>query len=118
MQSNDTSNSGKPVGKTDERIEKWKPLVEKNPDHELARYSLGSAYFDAGRFAEAEPHFRRALELKGDWVMAYILRARCLIRMGRVDEAKPLLAKGRDHSIQQHHDAPVEEIDAILAELP
>src|SRR5262245_5704935 len=97
---------------------KCKPLAEKHPDNELARYSLGSACFDEGRFAEAEPQFQRALELKGEWVMAYILRARCLIQLGRVDEARPLLAKGREHSIQQRHEGPVEEIDAILAELP
>ncbi len=101
-----------------QRIEKWRKLVEANPDHELARFSLGSALFDEGRFADAEPHFARALELKGDWVMAYILRAKCLIRIGRAAEAKPLLEKGRDHSIQQHHQSPVEEIDAILADLP
>jgi thioredoxin-like negative regulator of GroEL len=70
-----------------------------------------------GRFADAEPHFAKALALKGDWVMAYILRARCLIRLGRIDEARPLLATGRRHSLAQHHEAPVEEIDEILAEL-
>jgi tetratricopeptide (TPR) repeat protein len=100
------------------KIDKWAQLVAKNPDNELARYSLASAYYDEGRFAEAEPHFMRALELKDDWVMAYILRARCLIRLGRAEEAKPLLARGREHSIRQRHDGPVEEIDAILAELP
>jgi predicted Zn-dependent protease len=100
------------------KVLKWKPLVEKHPDNELARYSLASAYFDERRFAEAEPQFARALELKPDWVMACILRARCLIELGRVDEARPLLARGRELSIQQRHQSPVEEIDAILAELP
>ena len=99
------------------KVLKWMPLVEKHPDNELARYSLASAYFDEKRFAEAEPHFARALELKNDWVMAYILRARCLIALGRAGEARPLLAKGRELSIQQRHQGPVEEIDAILAEL-
>ena len=103
--------------KLSDKVVKWKQLVEKNPDNELARFSLGSAYFDDGLFAEAEPHFKRALELKDDWVVAYILRARCLIRLGRVDEARPLLATGRQHSLAQHHEAPVEEIDEILAEL-
>src|SRR5262245_49904286 len=99
------------------KIDKFAALAAKHPDSELARYSLGSALFEAGRFADAEPHFRRALELKSDWVMAYILRARCLIRTGRKDEARPLLALGREHSIAQKHDGPVEEIDEILAEL-
>jgi Flp pilus assembly protein TadD len=100
------------------RIEKWRKLVEKSPDNELALYSLASALFEEGRFAEAEESFRRALELKNDWVMAYILRAKCLIRLGRIAEAKPLLAQGRERSIQQRHQSPVDEIDAILAELP
>jgi Flp pilus assembly protein TadD len=99
------------------KIDKFAALVAKNPENELARFSLGSALFEAGRFADAEPHFAKALALKGDWVMAYILRARCLIRLGRVDEARPLLATGRRHSLAQHHEAPVEEIDEILAEL-
>ena len=107
-----------PMAENDAKIQKWKALVEKNGDNELARYSLATAYFDAGRFAEAEPHFRRALELKDDWVMAYILCARSLIKLGRVDEARPLLERGRQFSIAQRHEGPVEEIDAILAELP
>ncbi len=101
-----------------DKIAKWKPLVEQHPDHELARYSLGCAYFEAGQFADAEPHFARALELRNDWVMAYIFRAKCLIRLGRGTEAKPLLALGRSHSQAQGHDAPVEEIDALLEMLP
>jgi len=99
------------------KIGKFAAIVAKRPDNELARFSLGSALLEAERFADAEPHFKRALELKDDWVVAYILRARCLIRLGRVDEARPLLATGRTHSLAQHHEAPVEEIDEILAEL-
>ncbi len=100
------------------KIAKWKTLVDQHPDHELARYSLGSAYFEAGRFAEAEPHFARAVELKDDWVMAYIFRAKCLLQLGRAAEAKPQLLLGRRHSQAQGHDAPVEEIDALLEMMP
>jgi predicted Zn-dependent protease len=99
------------------KIDKWSALVARQPDSELARFSLASALFDAGRFADAEPHFRRALEIKPDWVVACILRARCLIRMDRAAEARPLLELGRKHSIAQHHQNPVDEIDEILAEL-
>lgn len=102
----------------EDKIQRFARVVEQNPDNELARYSLGSAYFDEDRFGEAEPHFARALELRDDWVMAYILRARCLIRLGQVELARTQLALGREHSIEQHHDAPVEEIDEILEDLP
>jgi hypothetical protein len=99
------------------KIDKFSQMVAKHPESELARFSLGSALFEAGRFADAEPHFAKALAVKNDWVMAYIFRARCLIRLGRAAEAKPLLATARDHSIAQHHQNPVDEIDEILADL-
>jgi len=100
-----------------QKIDRFAQMVERHADNELARFSLGSALFEAGRFGDAEPHFAKALALKDDWVVAYILRARCLIALGRAAEARPLLALGRKHSIAQHHEAPVEEIDEILAEL-
>ncbi len=35
------------------KIDKFAALAAKNPDNELSRFSLGSALFEAGRFAEA-----------------------------------------------------------------
>lgn len=115
MSSDPTSNSG---SNTLGKVAKWSEWVAKNPQNELARYSLGTALLEAGDFAAAEPHFAQALALKPDWVMACILRAKCLIQLRRIAEAKQLLAVGRQHSIEQHHDAPVEEIDALLEMLP
>ena len=93
-------------------------MVESNPDNELARYSLGSALMEDAEFAEAEQQLQRAIELKGDWIMAYILRARCLIHLQRYPEAKELLTQGRQHSLGQGHEGPVEEIDELLSDLP
>jgi len=101
-----------------EKTDKFRRLVEAQPDNELARFSLGSSLLQDDAYEEAEPQFARALELKDDWVVAYILRARCLIRLGRYAEARPLLDRGRELSIAQHHDAPVEEIDDLLEDLP
>lgn len=103
---------------TSARIEKFGRHVAANPDNELARYSLGTALFEAGRFADAEPHFARALELRPDWVLACIFQAKCLLRLGRAQEARGLLERGRACSIEQGHDAPIEEIDALLEMLP
>jgi len=100
------------------KVEKWTKLVAQNPDHDLFRYSLGCAHFEAGDFAAAEPHFARALAQKPDWVLAAILRAKCLLQLRRIPEAKALLEEGRRHSIVQGHEAPVEEIDALLEMLP
>lgn len=101
-----------------EKIDKFRQLVESQPDNELAHYSLGTALFEEAVYEEAEQHFSAALEKKGDWVLAYILRARCLIHMKRLDEARALLLIGRDHSEKQKHDSPIEEIDDLLETLP
>lgn len=101
-----------------DKIQKFRKMVEQNEGNELALYSLGSALLEDASFEEAEPCFRQALELKPDWVMAYILRARCLIRLRRYGEARELLETGRVHSLQQNHASPVEEIDEMLEELP
>jgi tetratricopeptide (TPR) repeat protein len=101
-----------------EKIQKFRRMLESDPENELALYSLGSALFDDGNFEEAEGLFGRALEHRSDWVMAYILRARCLIRLKRYAEARPLLEQGRAHSVEQQHEGPVEEIDELLEDLP
>ncbi len=102
---------------TADRIARFRRLIEDNPDNELARYSLGTALFDDGKFEEAQQHLERALEHKRDWVLAYIYRARCLLKLGREDEARGLLETGRKYSVQQGHDGPIEEIDEILEEM-
>lgn len=101
-----------------EKIDRFRKMVEANPDNELARYSLGAALFESGQHDEAEKHLAAALVLKPDWVMAYILRSRCLMQLQRLDEVRALLEAGRAHSIEQGHEGPVEEIDDLLEMLP
>lgn len=102
----------------EDKILRFRQVVEQNPDNELARYSLGTALFEAEQFEDAEEQFRAALENKNDWVLAYIFRARCQIRLGRTDEAKSLLRLGREYSEKQGHASPIEEIDDLLEMLP
>ncbi len=101
-----------------EKVEKFRRLVEQNPGNELARFSLGTSLVAVLQHEEAEKHFAAALESKPDWVMAYIYRARCLIHLGNHRLAREMLLRGREHSIAQRHDSPVQEIDALLLELP
>lgn len=48
-------------------IEKFRIVLEKNPDHYGATYQLASALDAAGRPAEARPFWLRALELAGQF---------------------------------------------------
>ena len=55
-----------------ESIARHKKLLEQYPDNELARFSLGKAYFDAGQIAEAKEQFDLAIARKPDWMVVQI----------------------------------------------
>ena len=54
-------------------VARWARLVERQPANELARFSLGKAWFDAGNFSAAKEHLALALAKKPDWMVVQIL---------------------------------------------
>ena len=56
-----------------EAIAKCQKLLEQYPNNELARFSLGKAYFNADEFVLARQQFEMALERKPDWMVVQIL---------------------------------------------
>lgn len=92
-------------------------MLEKNPGNDLARFSLGKALFDAGRFAEAAEWMQSCLAKKPDWMVPAILLGRCQLQLGDAQAARTTLARARDLAIAQHHDGPLEEINQLLAAL-
>jgi arylsulfatase A-like enzyme/Tfp pilus assembly protein PilF len=57
-------------GKSDEAIAAWEKAVEADPLDEFSTYSLGSAYMQKGKKAQALKHFQRYLDLKKDKISA------------------------------------------------
>ena len=98
-------------------IEKHRALVDQFPDNEMARFSLGKALHDAGQLAEAKEQFVIALERKPDWMIVQILAGKCDLALGDTTAAKAAFERGRELAIEQEHDGPREEMDALLAEL-
>lgn len=92
-------------------------MLEKNPKNELARFSLAKAWFDAGRFNEAKPHFEQALQAKPDWMMAQILLGKCWLELGDKSQARQAFERGLKMAIDQHHEGPQAEMEALLSEL-
>jgi tetratricopeptide (TPR) repeat protein len=92
-------------------------LVARYPKNELARFSLGKAYFDRGEFEIAKSHLEQALAVKPDWMVVQILIGKCDLALGRNGEAKKAFARARQLAIDQHHEGPLAEMDAALAEL-
>lgn len=98
-------------------IARYSGMVARNPNHQLARFSLGKALFDAGRFAEAAESFRLCIEKKPDWMVPMILLGRCQLQLGEKAGARQSLQKARQLAIEQHHDGPLEEVNGLLASL-
>jgi tetratricopeptide (TPR) repeat protein len=100
-----------------ESIERHLKMVEQYPNNELARFSLGKAYFDAGDFTKAKEHFDVALAKKSDWMVVQILIGKCDLALGKKSEAKAAFEKAKQLAIEQHHEGPLAEMEQLLAEL-
>ncbi|MGE3309415.1 MAG: tetratricopeptide repeat protein [Limisphaerales bacterium] len=98
-------------------IERWERLLEAQPNHDLARFSLGKAYFDSGRHAEALHHLNLALAKKPDWMVVQILVGKCHQALGDLPLARSAYETALKLAIDQHHEGPQMEMEQILEEL-
>ncbi len=100
-----------------EAIDRWKSVVAAQPANDLARFSLGKALFDAGRWGEARETFETALVRKPDWMVVQILLGRCHLALGDRDLAREAFRQGHALAVAQHHEGPQAEVEQLLAEL-
>ncbi len=98
-------------------IARYKNLLEQHPDSELARFSLGKAYFDEGRIREAKEQFEFATATKPDWMVAQILLGKCELALDRRTEAKAAFLRAKELAIAQNHQVPLSEMEQLLADL-
>ena len=99
------------------RSERFKGLVEKDPDNELFRFSLAQALIQEDRLAEAEPHLRVCIEKKPDWMVAHIALGKALLELARRDEALPILQAAHRLAVEQEHEEPEAELSALLEQM-
>ncbi len=78
----------------DKRISQFETMAQGDPDNDMAHFSLGQAYLQAGRHQEAADSLLRCLELNPEMSKAYQLAGHALIELGQNDEARPILEKG------------------------
>jgi tetratricopeptide (TPR) repeat protein len=98
-------------------IERSLKLLEQYPDNELARFSLGKAYYDLGQFALAKAQFALALARKPDWMAVRILAGKCDLSLGNRPAAIASFREARQLALAQNHEGPLAEMDELLAEL-
>ncbi len=93
-------------------------MVARFPDNELARFSLGKALYDRGELTEARTHFEAALARRPDWMVVQILIGRCDLAEGRREAAVAAFRRALALAVEQHHEGPQAELEALLSELP
>ncbi|MEM9159166.1 MAG: tetratricopeptide repeat protein [Verrucomicrobiota bacterium] len=96
---------------------RFETLVSKNPNNELFRFSLGQAYQEEENYEAAIEAFDFCLEKKPDWMMAAILKGKCLLSLQKPDGAKPVLESALQLAIDQRHETPEAELRKILQDL-
>ncbi|MBC8201242.1 MAG: Fe(2+)-trafficking protein [Planctomycetes bacterium] len=77
-----------------DRIERFENMATADPSNDMAHFSLGSAYLDAEKFAQAAVSFQTCVELNPDMTRAMELGGSALMQSGRAVEAETLLRKG------------------------
>jgi len=82
------------AGQADTAIEHFMTSTRLNPraPSSAASLGIGIGHFFARRFAEAEVALRRSLQLFPGWVGPYRWLASCYAHMGRLDEARAMVA--------------------------
>lgn len=78
----------------DARIRQFEKMANDDPNNELGHFSLGKAYFEAGRFMQASASLKRALDLNPTLSKAYELLGVALEKSGQRDLAIEMVTRG------------------------
>lgn len=100
------------------RSENFRKMVEKAPDNELFRFSLGQSLFEEGFHAEAITHLEACCGIKAQWMMPRILLGKAYLQLGREAESRQALEAALALAIEQEHETPEAELRALLQDLP
>jgi tetratricopeptide (TPR) repeat protein len=100
-------------GLTDEAAEMYRKSLELDPASVAAHYNLAAALARSGQFAEAESHFRAALENNTN-TQAYTGLGIVLGQQGRMDEA--IASLNEAVKADPHNTAAYDQLGAILVQ--
>lgn len=78
----------------DKRIAQFENMTKADAENEMAFFSLGGAYAQAGRHAEAAEAYLRCTELAPSMSKAYQMAAETYLKIGNVDKASQLAVRG------------------------
>lgn len=91
---NDATSTGERDPRIEQRIAQFENMTNADPENEMAHFSLGNAYQQAGRAAEAASSFEKVMELNPDMSKAYQLAGDAMLDAGFEDRAVVVLESG------------------------
>lgn len=97
-----------------QRIAQFENMAQADPTNEMAHFSLGRAYADAGRHDDAADAFLRCIEIAPDMSKAYQLAAESLIKAGRNDRAGEVLTRGLEVAASRGDMMPARAIAQLM----
>lgn len=100
----------------DDRIAQWEQMCREAPD-DMAYFSLGNAYKEAERLADAEQAYAKAIEHNPTMSRAFHMRGQALMKLERQDEAGEVLTQGYTVAAERGDVMPQKSIGALLEKL-
>ena len=97
-----------------DKIDRFENMAMADPTNDMAHFSLGSAYLDAERFADAAKSFEACIALNSEMTRAMELGGSALMQLGNKDEAKAMLFKGYEQAASRGEMRVKDGIAAVL----
>lgn len=100
-----------------QRIAQFENMAQADPSNEMAHFSLGSAYAQAGRPADAASSYLRCIDLNPDMSKAYQMAGEALIKAGDQARAASVLTKGYEVATLKGDLMPKNAIAKLLSQI-
>ncbi len=97
-----------------ERIARFEHMAAADPENDMAHFSLGNAYLQAARAADAAQSFERCIELNAEMSKAFQLCGQALIESGQKERAQNILLRGFEVAARKGDRMPREAMGALL----
>jgi tetratricopeptide (TPR) repeat protein len=99
-------------------MEILKNMLAQNPRDSFARYGLAMEHANQGNLEQAIAEYRVLLEHNPDYAAAYFHGGQALEKLGRIDEARDMYAKGIETTSRTGDQHTKSELQAALDMLP
>lgn len=100
-----------------DRIANFEKMAQADPTNEMAHFSLGNAYLQAGRHAEAARSLEKCLQLAPEMSKAWQLCGQAQIGAGWADKAVETLVRGHEIAARKGDRLPQQAMADLLRSL-